>query len=75
MLRTQGYLRVKEAAALLGVSPNTVRAWGAAGKIPEYRHPANRYRMYKRDDLERLNEEVERSITQPKAAKRERKPR
>ena len=24
MLRTQGYLRVKEAAALLGVSPNTV---------------------------------------------------
>jgi predicted site-specific integrase-resolvase len=42
MLRTQGYLRVKEAAKLLGVSPNTVRAWGAAGKIPEYRHPANR---------------------------------
>ena len=26
MLRTQGYLRVKEAAELLGVSPNTVRA-------------------------------------------------
>ena len=36
MLRTQGYLRVKEAAKLLGVSPNTVRAWGAAGKIPEF---------------------------------------
>ena len=27
MLRTKGYLRVKEAALLLGVSPNTVRAW------------------------------------------------
>ena len=30
MLKSQGYLRVKEAAKVLGVSPNTVRAWGAA---------------------------------------------
>jgi len=52
MLRDQGFLRVKEAAELLGVSPNTVRAWGAAGKIPEYRHPVNRYRLYKRKELE-----------------------
>lgn len=44
-------LRVKEAAELLGVSPNTVRAWGAAGKIPEYRHPANGYRLYRRSEL------------------------
>jgi len=44
-------LRVSEAARFLGVSPNTVRAWGAAGKIPEYRHPANRYRLYRRDEL------------------------
>ena len=75
MLRTQGYLRVKEAAALLGVSPNTLRAWGAAGKVPEHRHPANRYRMYKQADLERLNREVERSLTQPTAAKPRRRPR
>jgi excisionase family DNA binding protein len=75
MLRTQGFLRVKEAAALLGVSPNTVRAWGAAGKIPEYRHPANRYRMYKRDDLERLNQAVERSVHQPEATKTRPRPR
>ena len=34
MLRKEGYLRVKGAAQLLGVSPNTVRAWGAQGKIP-----------------------------------------
>ena len=44
-------LRVSEAARLLGVSPNTVRAWGAAGKIPEYRHPANCYRLYRKDEL------------------------
>ena len=35
MLRDQGFIRVKQAAELLGISPNTVRARGAAGKIPE----------------------------------------
>ena len=29
------YVRVQEAAEILGVVPNTVRKWGAAGKIPE----------------------------------------
>ena len=75
MLRTQGYLRVKEAAALLGVSPNTVRAWGAAGKITEYRHPANRYRMYKREDLERVNQQIEHSVTPPTPPRPRRRPR
>ena len=51
MMEREGFLRVKEAAALLDVAPNTVRAWGAAGKIPEYRHPANNY---KRQDLEKI---------------------
>jgi excisionase family DNA binding protein len=75
MLRTRGYLRVKEAAKLLGVSPNTVRAWGAAGKIPEYRHPANRYRMYKRADLEELNQQIEHSVTKPSPNQVPRHPR
>jgi DNA (cytosine-5)-methyltransferase 1 len=61
MLRQAGFLRVKEAAELLGVSPNTVRSWGSAGKITEYRHPINNYRLYKKADLERLLKEVERS--------------
>jgi DNA (cytosine-5)-methyltransferase 1 len=75
MLRTQGYLRVKEAASLLGVSPNTVRAWGGAGKIPEYRHPVNRYRMYKRGDLEKLNQQIEHSVTQVGTTRPPRRPR
>jgi DNA (cytosine-5)-methyltransferase 1 len=54
MLRDQGYIRVKEAAKLLGVCPNTVRAWGASGKIPEHRHPVNNYRLYRRSELEKL---------------------
>jgi len=61
MLRQQGFVRVKQAAELLGVSPNTIRAWGAAGKIPEYRHPVNRYRLYKQADLEAVLTELERS--------------
>ncbi|MEX1028292.1 MAG: helix-turn-helix domain-containing protein [Candidatus Paceibacterota bacterium] len=61
MLQSEGYLRVKEAAALLGVSPNTVRAWGAEEKIPEYRHPVNNYRLYKRVELERVMKKLEQS--------------
>ena len=63
MLRSEGYVRVKEAAELLGVSPNTVRAWGAVAKIPEYRHPVNKYRLYKRQELERILRKLERSVT------------
>lgn len=54
MLEREGFVTVKEAARLLDVVPNTVRAWGAAGRITEYRHPVNNYRLYKRDDLEKL---------------------
>jgi DNA-binding transcriptional MerR regulator len=65
MLEREGYVRVKEAAAILDVAPNTVRAWGAAGKITEYRHPANNYRLYKRRELERLLAKA-RTPTKPK---------
>lgn len=63
MMRKEGFVKVKEAARMLGVSPNTVRAWGADGKIPEYRHPVNRYRLYKRDELEQILEELEESVS------------
>lgn len=61
MLRSKGYIRVKDAAALLGVSPNTLRAWGAEGKIPEYRHPVNNYRLYKQTELDRILKKLEQS--------------
>jgi DNA (cytosine-5)-methyltransferase 1 len=61
MPRADEYLRVKEAAEVLGVVPNTVRSWGDRGKIPEYRHPANNYRLYKRADLQKMLEQIERS--------------
>lgn len=65
MLQQEGFLGVKEAAGLLGVSPNTIRAWGANGQIPEYRHPVNNYRLYKRDDLDDVLRRLEQSVKKP----------
>jgi DNA (cytosine-5)-methyltransferase 1 len=73
MLEREGFITVKEAAELLDVAPNTVRAWGAAGSITEYRHPVNQYRLYKRDELEKLLAEL-RTPTRSRQS-RKRKPR
>jgi DNA (cytosine-5)-methyltransferase 1 len=48
------FVLVREAAEMLGVCPNTIRAWGANGRITEYRHPVNSYRMFRRKDIEQL---------------------
>jgi excisionase family DNA binding protein len=50
--RLADYLTVKGAAAYLGVSPSTLRNWDRAGKLKPRRHPVNRYRLYRRADLE-----------------------
>ena len=52
------YLTVSEAAELLAVAPNTVRAWGAAGKLTEYRHPINNYRLFNRKEVEKLCRQI-----------------
>jgi DNA-binding transcriptional MerR regulator len=59
MAKRLNFLRVKEASELLGVCPNTLRSWGSLGKLPEYRHPLNRYRLYKRADIEKLLCQIE----------------
>jgi DNA (cytosine-5)-methyltransferase 1 len=70
MPKPDEYLRVKEAATLLGVSPNTIRSWGGEGKIPEYRHPINRFRLYKRAELESVLKDIERSNRRSSQANR-----
>lgn len=67
------YLTVRAAAAVLGVAPNTIRAWGAAGKLPEYRHPMNGYRLYRPQDLQAVLRRVESSL--PKRSRPRRRPR
>ena len=54
MEKLSGYLRISGAAEYLGVSPNTLRNWVNAGKIVAIRHPVNRYRLFKQENLDAL---------------------
>jgi diguanylate cyclase (GGDEF)-like protein/excisionase family DNA binding protein len=47
-------ISVAQAASLLGVHPNTVRAWTEAGRIVAYRINARGDRRFRRRDVERL---------------------
>lgn len=49
---------IAEAAALLGVSLPTLRRWDAAGKFEARRHPINGYRLYRRTEVERLQQAI-----------------
>jgi excisionase family DNA binding protein len=53
------YVKVAEAAEILGVSQGTVRTWAEAGKIPMHKNPANGYRLFKRVELEAFLESIE----------------
>lgn len=59
MQKLRDYLRISEAAEYLGVSPNTLRNWENAGKVVAVRHPVNKYRLFKRKDLDALLQQVE----------------
>lgn len=48
------FVTIAEACKCLGVAQNTLRSWGAHGKIQEYRHPLNNYRLYRLDDINAL---------------------
>jgi len=65
MLANDTFLTVKEAAERLGVSPNTVRAWGVTGKIPEYRHSLNNYCLFKVKDVVKLRNQIEKPVRRP----------
>ena len=49
----EGWLRLSEAAAELGVSLNTLRRWSDSGKLTCYRSPGG-HRRYRRADVETL---------------------
>ena len=72
MPKIDEYLTIKEAARFLGVAPNTLRAWGARGKIPMHRNPINDYRLFRINDLQKLLAKVERSRVTTQANRRPR---
>lgn len=55
------YLTIKQAAKLLHVTPLTLRNWDKAGKIKPYRHPVNKYRLYRLDQIELFLRQLEMS--------------
>ena len=54
MMKITDYLKITKAAELLGVTTNTLRNWEKERKIKVYRNPQNLYRLYKKEDLEEL---------------------
>ncbi len=53
------FLRISEAAEYLGVSKNTLRNWTNAGKIAVHRHPVNDYRLFKKEELDALLQQLQ----------------
>lgn len=47
ILAGKDFVRIGEAAKLLGVTEQTLRNWDARGKLRPHRHPINGYRMYR----------------------------
>jgi site-specific DNA-methyltransferase (adenine-specific) len=50
----ENYLSISQAAELLNVNPQTLRRWDKAGKFESLRHPINNYRVYKKNQIEKL---------------------
>jgi excisionase family DNA binding protein len=69
MEKLSEYVKIAEAAQILGVSQNTLRAWSEAGKVPMRRNPANGYRLFRRNDLETFLQGLETPEPRPRKAR------
>ncbi len=63
MNTTSKLISIKQASQLLGVTPLTLRNWDKNGKLKALRHPMNNYRVYKRDEVEKLIEMISSNTT------------
>lgn len=61
MQKIDDYLQIRDAAQLVGVSAATLRNWERQGRLRAHRNPVNRYRLYRKQDLEKLLQEISRS--------------
>jgi DNA (cytosine-5)-methyltransferase 1 len=65
VVNLKDYFRVKAAAEFLGVSSSTLRNWDNDGKLKSIRHPLNKYRLYRKQDLETFLENLKKNKQQP----------
>lgn len=63
MAKLTEYVMVAEAVEILGVSQGTVRTWAEAGKVPMHKNPANGYRLFRRDDLDKFLKSVAQPVS------------
>ena len=68
MTKITEYVKIAEAAEIIGVAQNTVRKWADRGDIPMRRNPAG-YRLFKRSDLEKFLHRMEMPIVLPRIGK------
>ena len=54
MKKLDEYLKIAEAAEFLGIAQNTLRKWADEGRIAVRVNPANGYRLFRREDLEKF---------------------
>lgn len=58
MPNMEQFLKVSEAAALIGVSASTIRNWDRSGKVRAMRNAINNYRLYDRDEIKALIDNI-----------------
>ena len=69
MQKLDEYVKIAEAARILGVSQNTLRSWADDGRIPVRVNPANGYRLFNRTDLEAFLKRVAEPTDRKRKAK------
>lgn len=50
----KGFITIKQASEILGLSAETLRKWDKKGKLKAHRDPKNRYRLYKIAEIEKF---------------------
>jgi DNA (cytosine-5)-methyltransferase 1 len=75
MAKSDEFVTIKQAAQFLGVAANSLRNWDRDAKIPVYRNPISRYRLFKKADLEKLLRQIKKSGKYPTGWSRPTKPR
>lgn len=58
---SERYYTIKQAAAILGVTPLTLRNWDKKGLLVAHRNPINNYRLYRYADVADFLADIRRS--------------
>ena len=63
-------ISIKEASEILGVSKLTLRNWDRDGKLSAFRHPINNYRVYQKEDIEKIISKIKSGDKPPKTTRK-----